>query len=72
MPAKGQVNNPKSSERSGRTIAQPSTRPWTSENQRTRGYTGFIHFYNHHRSHGLLKWATPISILQDNLSVDHT
>ena len=43
------------------------TRPWTSENQRTRGYTGFIHFYNHHRSHGSLKWATPISILQDNL-----
>ena len=47
-------------------------RPWTSKNQRTRGYPGFIHFYNHHRSHGSLKWATPISILQDNLPVGHT
>ena len=47
-------------------------RPWTSETQRTRGYTGFIHFYNHHRSHGSLKWATPISTLQDNLPEEHT
>ena len=29
-------------------------RPWTSETQRARAYTGFVHFYNHHRSHGAL------------------
>ena len=32
--------------------------PWTSETQRHRAYQGFIHFYNHHRSHGSLQWAT--------------
>jgi transposase InsO family protein len=47
-------------------------RPWTSETQRHHAYTGFIHFYNHHRSHGSLKWATPISILKDNLPAEHT
>jgi len=47
-------------------------RPWTSESQRATGYDGFIHFYNHHRSHGSLKWAAPISIFQDNLPEEHT
>jgi transposase InsO family protein len=47
-------------------------RPWTSENQRHDAYHGFIHFYNHHRHHGSLNWATPISILKDNLPEDHT
>ena len=47
-------------------------RPWTSDSQRTHGYHRFIHFYNHHRSHGSLKWATPISILQDNLPAEHS
>ena len=42
-------------------------RPWTSEHQRHNGYHGFIHFYNHHRSHGSLGWATPTSTLKDNL-----
>jgi len=46
-------------------------RPWRSEAERTRQYAGFIHFYNHHRSHGSLKWATPISIIQDNLPEEH-
>lgn len=46
--------------------------PWTSETQRHHAYQGFIHFYNHHRSHGSLKWATPISIIQDNLPKEHT
>ena len=47
-------------------------RPWTSETQRADAYTGFIHFYNHHRSHGALGWATPTSILKDNLPEEHT
>jgi transposase InsO family protein len=47
-------------------------RPWTSETQRTHAYRGFIHFYNHHRSHGSLGWATPTSIIRDNLPALHT
>jgi transposase InsO family protein len=47
-------------------------RPWHSEHERTRHYAGFIHFYNHHRSHGSLKWATPISTIRDNLPEEHT
>jgi len=47
-------------------------RPWTSETQRVGAYDGFIHFYNHHRSHGSLGWATPTSIIQDNLPEMHT
>ena len=47
-------------------------RPWTSEGQRARAYHGFIHFYNHHRSHGSLGWATPTSIITDNLPAMHT
>ena len=46
-------------------------RPWTSETQRARAYDGFIHFYNHHRSHGALGWATPTSIIRDNLPAMH-
>jgi len=46
--------------------------PWTSETERHQAYDGFIHFYNHHRSHGSLKWATPTSILKDNLPKDHS
>jgi transposase InsO family protein len=47
-------------------------RPWTSESQREAAYGGFIHFYNHHRPHGSLGWATPASILGDNLPAEHT
>jgi transposase InsO family protein len=47
-------------------------RPWTSEHQREAGYAGFIHFYNHHRPHGSLGWATPASILRDNLPAEHS
>jgi transposase InsO family protein len=46
-------------------------RPWTSDRQRTDAYDGFIHFYNHHRDHGSLGWATPNSILKDNLPEEH-
>ncbi|MDJ0791856.1 MAG: IS481 family transposase [Acidimicrobiia bacterium] len=46
-------------------------RPWHSDRERTDHYTGFIHFYNHHRSHGSLKWATPMSIIRDNLPEEH-
>src|SRR5262249_36082662 len=46
-------------------------RPWTSEAQRAAVYTGFVHFYNHHRPHGSLDWATPISTLEDNLPAEH-
>ena len=47
-------------------------RPWRSETQRADAYVGFIHFYNHHRSHGSLKWATPTSIIRDNLPEEHS
>ena len=44
---------------------------WTSEQQRARAFGGFIHFYNHHRSHGSLGWATPIDTIRDNLPALH-
>jgi transposase InsO family protein len=51
-------------------------RDWTSEHQRTDGYTGFIHFYNRHRPHGALGWQSPMATLAhclgDNLPVGHT
>jgi transposase InsO family protein len=47
-------------------------RPWTSEQQRTTAYRGFLHFYNHHRSHGALGWGTPTSTLKDNLPELHS
>ena len=47
-------------------------RPWTTEHQRSHAYTGFIHFYNHHRPHGSLHWATPTSVLRDNLPAEHS
>ena len=47
-------------------------RPWTSDSQRHAGYDGFIHFYNHHRPHGALDWATPASLIGDNLPAEHT
>jgi len=47
-------------------------RPWNSETQRAGTYNGFIHFYNHHRAHGALGWATPTTILKDNLPEEHT
>ena len=47
-------------------------RPWQSETERAQAYAGFIHFYNHHRAHGALGWATPTSIIQDNLPEEHS
>jgi transposase InsO family protein len=46
-------------------------RPWTSEPERHAGYAGFMHFYNRHRPHGALGWATPAAILGDNLPAEH-
>lgn len=46
-------------------------RPWTSDSQRATAYAGFVHFYNHHRPHGALGWATPTSIVRDNLPAEH-
>lgn len=47
-------------------------RPWTSDAERAAAYTHFVHFYNHHRAHGSLGWATPTSILRDNLPAEHS
>ena len=51
-------------------------RPWRSDRQRALAYDGFMHFYNHHRSHGALGWATPIATLhrltEDNLPAQHS
>jgi transposase InsO family protein len=47
-------------------------RPWTSEPERHAGYAGFMHFYNHHRPHGALGWATPAAVLRDNLPAEHS
>jgi transposase InsO family protein len=50
-------------------------RDWDSEDQRRAAYSGFMHFYNHHRSHGALGWATPADtltrLLGDNLPAEH-
>ena len=50
-------------------------RDWTSETQRLDGYDRFLHFYNHHRPHGSLRWLTPSTTLThclgDNLSGQH-
>ncbi len=51
-------------------------RAWDSDTQRSTAYDGFIHFYNHHRSHGALAWNTPMDtlaqLLGDNLPALHT
>ena len=51
-------------------------RPWSSETERQLGYEAFIHFYNHHRPHGGLGWATPTDTLnrlaEDNLPAEHS
>jgi transposase InsO family protein len=50
-------------------------RDWTSDHQRQAAYDGFMHFYNHHRSHGALGWHTPAATLtqlrRDNLPAEH-
>jgi transposase InsO family protein len=51
-------------------------RDWNSDDERRAAYDGFLHFYNHHRSHGALDWATPIGTLtrlhEDNLPAEHS
>jgi transposase InsO family protein len=51
-------------------------RTWTSDAERTSAYDDFIHFYNHHRSHGALGWHTPMATLtqlaEDNLPAEHS
>jgi transposase InsO family protein len=51
-------------------------RDWNTDHERRAAYDGFIHFYNHHRSHGALGWATPIDTLnrlhRDNVPADHS
>lgn len=45
-------------------------RPWRTDRQRALAYDGFLHFYNHHRSHGALGWSTPITALSRHLQDD--
>ena len=51
-------------------------RDWHNEAERLAGYTGFLHFYNRHRSHGALGWQTPFATLihlaGDNLPAEHS
>ena len=51
-------------------------RDWHSDAQRRAAYDDFMHFYNHHRSHGALGWSSPIDTLtrctEDNLPADHS
>jgi transposase InsO family protein len=51
-------------------------RDWHTDTQRQHAYDGFMHFYNHHRSHGSLGWASPIDTLttysRDNLPAEHS
>jgi transposase InsO family protein len=51
-------------------------RDWHTDTQRRDAYDGFMHFYNHHRSHGSLGWASPIDTLthcsEDNLPAEHS
>lgn len=51
-------------------------RAWPSEAERHNAHVGFIRYYNHHRSHGALKWATPIAtlkhLIEDNVPAEHT
>jgi transposase InsO family protein len=46
-------------------------RDWHTDRERTTHYDHFIHFYNHHRAHGALGWATPMSTLKDNVPGHH-
>ena len=50
-------------------------RDWHNDTQRQAALDGFIHFYNHHRSHGALNWNTPAAtlnhLLKDNLPAEH-
>lgn len=61
-------------ERYHRTLLQEWAyiRPWTSETQRRRAYQGFLHYYNHHRTHSALRWNTPASTIGNNLCGTHT
>ena len=47
-------------------------RDWTTDQQRTAAYDNFVHFYNHHRAHGALEWLTPMTVLEDNVTGQHT
>jgi len=53
-------------------------RHWATETKRQHAYTGFIHYYNHHRSHGGAQMGHPslnpqrASTLNENLPEEHT
>lgn len=51
-------------------------RDWHSEHDRHEAYAKFVHYYNSHRSHGGLDWATPIdalrSLARDNVPEIHS
>jgi transposase InsO family protein len=51
-------------------------RDWSSQRHRRSAYGRFLHYYNHHRSHGSLGWVSPMATLSrclgDNVSHSHT
>ncbi|HEV8698791.1 MAG TPA: IS481 family transposase [Candidatus Limnocylindrales bacterium] len=62
------------SERFNRTLLDEwaYTRPYESNDERLRALPGFIDHYNNHRPHTALKGLTPMAVLVNNVSGNHT
>ena len=69
---------PAPDQRQGRTLPPDPARgmglhprPGPQNRNAPAAYDGFIHFYNHHRPHGALGWATPASHPQGQPPREH-
>jgi transposase InsO family protein len=62
------------SERFNRTLLDEwaYTRPYTSNNERLLALPDFVNHYNNHRPHTALKGLTPMAVLVNNVSGNHT